>query len=234
MPGGGGGAGGGGEAFPVGAAGLIDVDVGIDEAGQDGVGANVGDGVGGAGGIGFGNAKDAAGAGIDEDGGGCDAGGEDDAARDVGGGGHRERDSASGYRRDWMGLKRSLRGGAGTARMAGMTFRRGLRMGVLGALVAGGGMGCGAGYGVGHGGEKRARIVRMTTEQYWGWTICISAEQGAGGVWVAQARLSPGPGESGETGMLRAEEKTEDEARAAVHAMATRAVDERRVSHGKQ
>ena len=36
-----GGAGGGGEAFPLGAAGLVDVDVGVDEAGQEGVVAEV-------------------------------------------------------------------------------------------------------------------------------------------------------------------------------------------------
>ncbi len=41
---GGGGAGGGAEAFPFGAAGLVDVDVGVDEAGEDGVVAAVVDG----------------------------------------------------------------------------------------------------------------------------------------------------------------------------------------------
>ncbi len=38
---GGGGAGGGAEAFPFGASGLVDVDVGVDEAGKDGVVAAV-------------------------------------------------------------------------------------------------------------------------------------------------------------------------------------------------
>ena len=41
---GGGGAGGGGEAFPFGAAGLVDVDVGVDEAGEEGDDAEVVDG----------------------------------------------------------------------------------------------------------------------------------------------------------------------------------------------
>lgn len=36
---GGGGAGSGAEALPVGSAGLVDVDVGVDEAGEDGLGA---------------------------------------------------------------------------------------------------------------------------------------------------------------------------------------------------
>ena len=41
---GGGGAGGGGEAFPVGAAGLVDVGVDVDEAGEEGERAEVFDG----------------------------------------------------------------------------------------------------------------------------------------------------------------------------------------------
>ena len=41
---GGGGAGSGAEAFPLGASGLVDVDVGVDEAGEDGVVAAVVDG----------------------------------------------------------------------------------------------------------------------------------------------------------------------------------------------
>ena len=41
IPAGSSGAGGGVEAFPVGATGVVDVDVGVDEPGEDGVGAEI-------------------------------------------------------------------------------------------------------------------------------------------------------------------------------------------------
>lgn len=94
-----GGCGGGFEAFPIGAAGVVDVDVGIDEAGHD-------DGVGGVEGargaeeVGAGGFDGFDAAGADGDRGGGDAGFEEDAAAaddEVGGGGgHGEQGMAGG------------------------------------------------------------------------------------------------------------------------------------------
>lgn len=100
---------------------------------------------------------------------------------------------------------------------------------VLGVLLAS----CAAGGRAGGAKERGAKMPGMTTEEYWGWTIGISAEPEAGGMWVARAKLAAGPGTGGEPGEVSAEGKTEEEARAAVRAMATRAVDEQRVSRGK-
>ncbi len=86
---GGGGAGGGGEAFPFGAAGLVDVDVRVDEAGEDGVVADVVDD-----GVGWWRVGDGGDAAFrDDDAGGTDAFGENDSLRDVGGLGHLDSEA---------------------------------------------------------------------------------------------------------------------------------------------
>ena len=79
---GGGGSGGGAEAFPFGASGFVDVDVGVDEAGEDGVvAAVVDDGAGGE----FGGAADCADdAAFDEECCGLRAVRRDDAVREEG------------------------------------------------------------------------------------------------------------------------------------------------------
>jgi hypothetical protein len=82
---GGGGASGGGEALPLGAAGLVDVDVGVDEAGEDGEGAEVVDGgVGGQVGWVADGADEGVGAVVEKERGAACAGGCDDAIGEEG------------------------------------------------------------------------------------------------------------------------------------------------------
>ena len=83
MPSGGGGAGGGGEALPLGAAGLVDVDVRVNQAGEQCVLAEIVTVVYCAGCVGFSDANDLAGAGVDDDGGGANLVGEYDTSRYV-------------------------------------------------------------------------------------------------------------------------------------------------------